>query len=362
MLMGLGQQNLSAKLVRPFCQKLIDRPVYPVKMSLRVGTAIRIALHLLADAELFLRRQGHRLHAQALPPQDPEGLLRHRARHRLRRQVKDPVPQIFTHGLHRRKHRGNRLADSCGGLDEQPLLPGNRPVDPRRQLPLALPVGKREFQRLNAGFSKLLPFILEAGPFLILLHQPEEPFPQFLPRPGLPEILQLLRLQISVGELHADLRQLLPLRVDTGVAESLGQMHAHRLPDEIQIPVHALDLVDVDQAVLRENPVRAALHHAVKFSHGDTGLQRDLRLIACSHPPLYFSVKTSPCLHGQKVCLSRRSAVQISLPQDKFHQRAHGDPDLCSHFVHSTILAQKKSPVNQAQSRDSIRIKTPVFI
>ena len=43
-LMGLGQQNLSAKLIRPFCQKLIDRPVYPVIMSLRVGTDIRIAL------------------------------------------------------------------------------------------------------------------------------------------------------------------------------------------------------------------------------------------------------------------------------------------------------------------------------
>ena len=64
----LREQKFTVECVRAGRQQLIDRIVDPVEMPFCVGAGVRIAVRGPADTELFLRRQGHRLQAQALSP------------------------------------------------------------------------------------------------------------------------------------------------------------------------------------------------------------------------------------------------------------------------------------------------------
>ena len=106
-----------------------NSPVYPVKMSLGIGTRVRIALRLFQKAKLLLCRDRHRSKRKSQGAQDTERFLRHGPGYRFRRQIEDLIAFFLPHRLHRRENSGKRLPDPRRGLDKQPLFPGNSAVN-----------------------------------------------------------------------------------------------------------------------------------------------------------------------------------------------------------------------------------------
>ena len=92
-------------------------------MSFCIGTGIRVAIRLLTETDLLLRRKDNDLHPQALFPKRLECLPRNRPGNRLRRQIEYLFSKPFPHCFHSRENAGNRLAYPCRSLDKQLLLP-----------------------------------------------------------------------------------------------------------------------------------------------------------------------------------------------------------------------------------------------
>ena len=112
--------------------------------------------------------------------------------------------------------------------------------------------------------------------------------------------------------MDTDPGQILLSCVDASVAESLSQVHRNGFLYQGHIPVHALNLVDVDLPVLSKDPVGPPLHQAVEVAHGDQIFKTYFGGIVCAHPPLNLPVQPSPGLHGFQIRLRTCSIVQIS--------------------------------------------------
>ena len=126
-------------------------------------------------------------------------------------------------------------------------------------------------------------------------------------------------------------------------------MYRNRLLHLRYIPVHPLDLIDVDLSVLRKDTVGTPLHQAVKLAHGNQVFKAHLSCVVGTHPPLDFPVQPSSGLHGRQIGFSACSIVQISGTENKFHQVPHGNADLRPCLFHSSdsfysllIVAQMK--------------------
>ena len=127
-------------------KKRIDCRVDPVKMPFCPKTALRIAVRLLQNADLFLCCQQNTFQMETLVTHLRDCCFRSGSCHRLRSQIENPICLPLSNRLDGRKKSGNRLPGSCRRLQKQLSPMHNRPVNIRRELPLSLAVGKREFQ------------------------------------------------------------------------------------------------------------------------------------------------------------------------------------------------------------------------
>ena len=130
-------------------KKRVDCRVDPVKMSFCPKTALRIAVRLLQNADLFLCCQQNTFQMETLVTHLRNCCFRSGSCHRLRSQIENPICLPLSNRLDGRKKSGNRLPGSCRRLQKQLSPMHNRPVNIRRELPLSLAVGKREFQAVG---------------------------------------------------------------------------------------------------------------------------------------------------------------------------------------------------------------------
>ena len=127
-------------------KKRVDCRVDPVKMSFCPKTALRIAVRLLQNTDLFLCCQQNTFQMETLVTHLRNCCFRSGSCHRLRSQIENPIRLFLSNRLDGRKKSGNRLPGSCRCLQKELSPMHNRPVNIRRELPLSLAVGKREFQ------------------------------------------------------------------------------------------------------------------------------------------------------------------------------------------------------------------------
>ena len=315
-------------------QQFIHRVIHPVKMPLGVRAVIRIAVCLLAEADLLLGGEHDHFHAQILGFQGVKCLPRHRSGNRLGRQVEYLLSQPFPHGFYSRKHRRDRLSHSCRSLYEQFLLTEDGAVDAGNQLLLSLPVRKGKFHLPYGCIALLSPLNLITGPSLIRSCQFLKPGFQILEGICAFKSPDLLRLHIAVGHLHANFLQAILPGIDIGVALCLGQMHQDGLFQCIQFLKDSLDLVHHGALRRIHDAVCTPLDQQQESIAGNLLLQGDLCMIIGTHLPLDLPVDLASKQHGVLVspCYS---IVNIAAAQYKFHQAAHGDPNHWLFQIHS---------------------------
>ena len=323
-------------------------------MSFRVGTVYRIAVHLLAQAQLFLRRQPDDL--RLIPPgaQKFKCFLCHRARDRLRRQIKNLVPESLADRLHRRKDRRNGLPDACGCLDKQILPARNRAVYVRRQFFLSFPVCIGKLQLFDGSLPQILPGELKIRPLFVFIGQPGEPLRQLRKRKCFPKIFQIPQkrrlcqfdcIQIAVGQLHGDLCKIMLQGIDIGITHRLRAMHAHGFIQRIQIHVDPLDLINRHMhvflhrkmvEVIRKiklslpvarnlDSVRPSLDGKRVISLAKFDLKRHLRMVIRAFALLNALMDTAALPHGFRGRSSPVAVINVPLPQNKLHQIPHRD-------------------------------------
>ena len=307
------------------------RVIDAVIVSLRVGTGVRIALHLLAGADFFFCSQSHYLIPQPLLFQKSKRFFRHRAGNRLGCQIKYLIPKSLAHGLHRRKDGGDGLPHPRGRLDKQLLFSGNGTVNGSRQIFLPLPIRKWKRHAAYGLLPDLFPFHLPGSPLFIFFYHPAKPFLQFRKRKFLPEPFDLFRLQIGIGHLDTDALQFMTQRIDVSIALRLCQMYRHRLCQEFQAAENALDLVNGHAVLFLDDTVCPALHGDGKLTAGISGSQKHFRLIGRSHLSLNLTVEPAAHLHGLLVGHGSSSVINIPGAKNKLYQIAHRDANILFH-------------------------------
>ena len=318
------------------CDDIQDGLIYPVKVPPRPRTVLGIAVCLFHDADLLFCRQCDGMEKKPLLAENVPRFLRSRSGGSPGRQIENPLPQSFPDGLHAGIHRGHGFSDSGRCLDKQfpaPLLCG---IDRHCQVSLARPVGKWKLQIPDA----LIP------PFLVL-GDPGKPADEFSDH-ALKPVLQLLRcffqqkvpdllFIIQIAVCHPDLYpgKLTAPGIDAGVAHGLRQVNLHRFFHLQHIPVYALDLIDHRHLTV-DNAVGTALHRDFKTAGFHRSLQEYLRMVAFPRRLLQLPVQAASGSHRITPCFRRNAVVDISGPEDEFHQIPHGDaglPVFCADHV-----------------------------
>ena len=199
-------------------------------------------------------------------------------------------------------------------------------IDGGNHLPLALPVGKGEFQIFHGSVSLKLPGQPVRHPFMIFVQKLPIPQFQFPCVKLLSETAYLLCIKVGVGHLYTDMLKAVLFRVDPCVAHRLGAVDLHRRLQGIHISVNPLDLIDTDFVLPGDDSVGTAFHPDGQIFIFCIHFQRDLRLISAFHLTLYFSVEAAPFLHGFFIGGSL-SAVQIPASENKLYQISDGNTD-----------------------------------
>ncbi len=240
-------------------QQVIQGVIDPVKMTVRIGTCVRIALRfgppviqrifrlkslLPQKTDLVLRRQRDRLHPKPFFLQKAEALLRHSARDGLGGEVKYLLCQPLPHGLHCRKNCRYRLADTCRCLEKEFSLVVDSLIDICDKLLLPLAVRKWKLQLFDRIRADPVPPKLKVRPFPVLLHQFVKPLLQLRKGVVLMKIFELLRLNMAVCHTHADMFYVIFPGIHIRVTFCLRKMDTHWPRDPFQIPVGTLDLID----------------------------------------------------------------------------------------------------------------------
>ena len=298
------------------------RVIHSVKMALCARTVLRIALRLIADAELFLCRDCDYLILQSARFQDLKRLLGDSSRNRLGRQIEDLLRKPLPDGAHGREYRAHRLSDSRGRLDKELLFAQDRPVDSLHQLPLPVPVGEWKFESLHGTVAELSPVVLELRPFVVFVHESGKPQIQLILSIRFPEILLFLRIQVAVCHLHRYGLQMVLQAVNVRITLCLRQMHRNGSRKLLQIHIDPLDLINGHPFRLCPDPVSAALNAKGELVIFFFIYQRHLGAVAHGHGFLDFPMDAAAFLHRLLIRESISPVIQIAASQQKFHKRA----------------------------------------
>ena len=164
------------------------------------------------------------------------------------------------------------------------------------------------------------------------------------------KIFQFLRFHITIRHPYPDPTQSILYSIDSCITFCLCKMHRHGFPDLMYLPVGSLDFIDRNSHKIRisrlyfhrrqlryctdltcffyYNAISSAFHNYAVFFHVSCIAQSNLRMIGRTHPPLYHTVDPSTLLHGI-ISGTPFSIVNISAPQNKFHQISDGNMHLC---------------------------------
>ena len=228
-------------------QQIPEGSVHAVIMTLRPAACCRIAIHGLAGADALPGCQDKASYAESLLFQYIQCLYRRASGDCLGSQIEDSLRLSLTDRFQRRKKHRHGLPGSRGSLEKKLFPVDYGPIDPRRQIILALPVGEGE----SHFFQGPGPALLKRGPHT----QPGkercgqlfQPGLEIRIIPGLIEILHLSGHLTAVGHADPDAVQFFLLREDPGVAAGLGQMDLRSLPEFPESTKNCLDLVDHPQ-------------------------------------------------------------------------------------------------------------------
>ena len=228
-------------------QQIPEGGVHAVIMTLRPAACCRIAIHGLAGADALPGCQDKASYAESLLFQYIQCLYRRASGDCLGGQIEDSLRLSLTDRFQRRKKHRHGLPGSRGSLEKKLFPVDYGPIDPRRQIILALPVGEGE----SHFFQGPGPALLKRGPHT----QPGkercgqlfQPGLEIRIIPGLIEILHLSGHLTAVGHADPDAVQFFLLREDPRVAAGLGQMDLRSLPEFPESTKNCLDLVDHPQ-------------------------------------------------------------------------------------------------------------------
>lgn len=270
-----------------------------------------------------------RLHA-------PQRVLGGRAGRRARRQVEQArdaraaafAPARAVRGLaerpHRRPEHAHRLADARRRLGEQPAARLERAVDGGGQLALPRPEGaERKVQRREAGVPPPAVLRQHAGVRRVRLQQPEQRGPQLGARADAREADRGSGVLLHIGELHAHLRPVLPLRIDRGIARRLRPVDRPAVSRNVrQRPRDGLDLVDRLRAALPQQAVAAPLDRPGHARMLQLLPQEQLPLVLLAVRRLDLLVDAGP--FGERG-RAAEAVLDAAAAAGVLRQRPHGD-------------------------------------
>ena len=258
-LLGLAKDGLPVIDMRGGPQ-LINRIIDPVEMTFGIGTMGRITFRLLHKAELILGRDGHHLVFHAFFLKNRKSLLRHSSGNGLGSKVKNGLPFSLAHSADSRENSGHSFSNACRSLDEDLPASADGMVDASHHFPLAFPVRERKFQILQGFVSFLLPFQAVAQPLVIFIQKFLVPVTQIFYGKNLAEPFYLFGVQIGVGHLNSNGRQILLHGHNITVTHGLCLVNSDWLLQLFHISVDSLDLIDPGGFLLCENAVGPAFH------------------------------------------------------------------------------------------------------
>ena len=314
------------RVVPAFGQHLEDGRIHPVKMPLCAGTGRRIAVRLVQNTHFFFCCNSDGFAGDSLRAEDQKCFLGHRSGDGSGCQIKNFIRLFLPQRVHRRKNSRHCFSDPGRCLYEELFLPQNGAVNIDNQLVLPFPVGEGKFQAVNGFISLFRPAYLEIRPPLIFRNQIHEPVPEFFQRVLLHEFLLGFGFQADIGHADPDFFQIVLRAVDPGIAHGLCQMDRNGLLNPFQIGIDALDLFDHDLFTCRQNSIGPSLHHKGVVFLFFLPAQGNLRLITGSPASLHLAVHAASGRHCLPLGPSTPAVVQISAPENKFHQRPDGCP------------------------------------
>ena len=328
-----GGDRLPGEIVR-FGQQAHEGLVHPVEMPVRPRTGGGVAGRMVQDTDALSGCQDQGAAAQSLPAEKAHGVRGDCPRDRLGGQIEDPVRLALPHRLQAGEQDRQRLAGAGGRLQKELPAVADRVVDMYGQLPLALPVRKRELQRTQGVCPDPPPADFRGRPLRVSFEQVRGVGFQLLPLLLLCEIPLIPVLQPHVGHAHAHALQAVLAEPDPGVHLRLRHMDRHRFFHAPDIPVGRLDLIDGPRVPQKreggiravEDPVRASLQEEFRLlplqDQRHTHRKGDLRLIAGALLPLDLPVHARAFEHD----FLRRTApalLQISGPEHELHKLSH---------------------------------------
>ena len=141
-------------------QQIPEGGVHAVIMALRPAARGRIAIHGLAGADALPGCQDKASYAQSLLFQYIQCLYRRASGHCLGGKIEDSLRLSLADRFQRRKKHRHGLPGSRGRLEKELFAVDDGPIDPRRQIILALPVGEGK----SHFFQGPNPALLKRGP------------------------------------------------------------------------------------------------------------------------------------------------------------------------------------------------------
>ena len=195
---------------------------------------------------------------------------------------------------------------------------------------LSLAVFKWKIKFLNALIASLLPLDLPDSPFRIFMKEIHKPFLKLCKRDALGKCTHLLRRNIAVGHLDADILELVLKGIDIAVAHRLRFVDRNGSGQSRYMAVNALDLVNRGAAavLLRKDAVSAALYgHLYRYTViGDRKCDRkgNLGTVGRTHTLLKLLMDARTLLHGIRVGETAFGRGNIAASQNKFHEISHG--------------------------------------
>ena len=337
------------------CEQGKDCVVYAVKMSLGARAGCRIALRLVQNAELLLRRERDGEKGSAARNKGVATLLGDGARDCLGGQIEDFFRQMPAHRENGGIERGDGLADAGRRFDEETTALGDCPVHAGDELLLPGAVRERKRQVRNGGIPGLAVVLLPFCEAAVLAAQREKPFGEFVEGKCLIEESDGFGIQMNIGHTDGNCGKPFPERFHVSVTAGLRKMRRDRRGERVYIAEHTFDFVDgVPVLRILVDAVCPTFNRKRKIAplvvYNLLVLKRHFGAVSRGLSLLNPAVHSSTFRHRLGIA-SNRPVVEISAPCHKLHEIAHGNANAnrfdCGveriHFPNDTSAKQSKN-------------------